>query len=96
MGKVKGTKTEANLLPSFAGESQARNRYTFFAATARKEGRQQIAAIFDETAQQESAHAKRLFKFLEGGDLHEGPDAPEICPACAHPQAHFELLGENW
>jgi len=191
MGKVKGTRTEANLLASFAGESQARNRYTYFAATARKEGLQQIASIFEETANQEKEHAKRFFKFLEGGDLqvtasfpagvigttlenlkaaaagehhehtemypdfakvareegfeeiarvfeaicvaekqhekryndlaanleagrvfkrdgkvvwrcrncgylHEGTEAPEVCPACAHPQAHFELLGENW
>jgi rubrerythrin len=191
MPQLRGTKTETNLMTAFAGESQARNRYTFFAAAARKEGLQQIAAIFDETANQESAHAKRLFKFLEGGEvevtasfpagvidstlenlrasaagelhehtemypgfakiarkegfnqiagvfeaiavaekqhekryndlasnleagrvfkrgdkvvwrcrncgyLHEGTEAPEICLACAHPQAHFELLGENW
>jgi rubrerythrin len=191
MGKVKGTRTEANLLVAFSGESQARNRYTYFAAAARKEGLQQIASIFEETANQEKEHAKRFFKFLEGGDLqvtasfpagvigttlenlkaaaagehhehtqmypdfakvareegfeeiakvfeaicvaekqhekryndlaanleagrvfkrkgkvvwrcrncgylHEGTEAPEDCPACAHPQAHFELLGENW
>jgi rubrerythrin len=191
MGKLKGTRTEQNLLGAFAGESQARNRYTYFAAAARKEGLQQIASIFDETADQEKEHAKRFFKFLEGGDLevtaafpagvigttlenlnaaaagenhehtelypgfakvareegfeqiatvfeaicvaerqhekryrdlaanleagrvfkrdgkvvwrcrncgylHEGPEAPELCPACAHPQGHFELLGENW
>ncbi len=191
MGNLKGTRTEQNLLGAFAGESQARNRYTYFAAAARKEGLQQIASIFDETADQEKEHAKRFFKFLEGGEvevtaafpagvigttlenltaaaagenhehtelypgfakvareegfeqiaklfeaicvaekqhekryrdlaanleagrvfkrdgkvvwrcrncgyLHEGPDAPELCPACAHPQAHFELLGENW
>jgi rubrerythrin len=191
MPSVKGTKTEQNLLKSFSGESQARNRYTYFSSVARKEGFVQIADIFDETANQEKEHAKRFFKFLEGGDLeitacfpagkigttaenllaaangeleehsalypefaevaaregfadiaavwnaisvaekqhekryrdllaniengrvfkrdtkvvwrcrncgylHEGAGAPELCPACAHPQAHFELLGENW
>lgn len=66
---IKGTKTEQNLLKSFAGESQARNRYTFFASKAKKEGYEQIAAVFEETANQEKEHAKRFFKFLEGGDL---------------------------
>ncbi len=188
---LKGTKTEKNILTAFAGESQARNRYTYFSAKARKEGLIQMAAIFEETANQEKEHAKRLFKLLEGGEveitatfpagiigttlenlkaaaagenyehtkmypefakiareegfediakifeaiavaekqhekrykelaanieagrvfkrdgkviwrcrncgyLHEGEEAPEKCPACAHPQAHFELLGENW
>jgi rubrerythrin len=188
---LKGTKTEKNLLTAFAGESQARNRYTYFAGQARKEGYVQIADIFEETANQEKEHAKRFFKFLEGGELeitgafpagvigttvenlkaaaagehyeysemypefakiareegfdaiaivfekiaiaekqhgkrysdlaanieagrvfkrdgkvtwrcrncgylHEGTEAPDQCPACAHPQAHFELLGENW
>ncbi|MEW6078421.1 MAG: rubrerythrin [Thermodesulfobacteriota bacterium] len=191
MGRLKGTQTEKNLLLSFAGESQARNRYTYFAGQARKDGYVQIADIFEETANQEKEHAKRFFKFLEGGDLevcgtfpagvigttlenlkaaadgehhehssmypgfakiarqegfedvaivfekiavaekqhekryrdlaanidkgtvfkkseaavwrcrncgylHEGKAAPEMCPACAHPQAYFELLGENW
>ena len=191
MPSIKGTRTEKNLLASFAGESQARNRYTYFAGAARKEGYVQIADIFEETANQEKEHAKRFFKFLEGGMveiqamypagviastldnlkaaaageheehallypefarvareegfeaiamvyeavcvaekqhekryndlaanieagrvfkrdtatvwrcrncgyLHEGTSAPEMCPACAHPQAHFELLGENW
>jgi rubrerythrin len=192
MGKsVKGTTTEQNLLKSFSGESQARNRYTYFAAAARKEGYVQIADIFEETANQEKEHAKRFFSFLEGGDvditarfpagkvgttvenllaaaagereehsdlypafaavaqkegfpaiaalwtavsvaerqhekryrdlqanieadqvfqrknevvwrcrncgyLHTGTAAPESCAACAHPKAHFELLGENW
>jgi len=68
MGKsIKGTQTEKNLLTSFAGESQARNRYTFFASAAKKEGYEQIAAIFEETANQEKEHAKRMFKYLEGG-----------------------------
>jgi len=188
---IKGSKTEKNLLTAFAGESQARNRYTYFAGAARKEGFVQIADIFEETANQEKEHAKRFFKFLEGGDveivgafpagvigstydnlmaaaagerhehtemypgfakvateegfeaiamvitaiavaekqhekryvelagnikadkvfkraqsvvwrcrncgyIHQGSEAPQMCPACAHPQAHFELLGENW
>ena len=67
MKSVKGTQTEKNLLTSFAGESQARNRYTFFASAAKKEGYEQISAIFTETADQEKEHAKRMFKFLEGG-----------------------------
>lgn len=191
MSTLKGSQTEKNLLGSFAGESQARNRYTYFAGKARKEGYVQIADIFEETAHQEKEHAKRFFKFLEGGDvevvatfpagaigstlenlhaaadgehfehtemyprfariareegfdaaamvweaisvaekqhekryrdlaanieagqvfargqavvwrcrncgyLHESMTAPDMCPACAHPQAHFELLGENW
>jgi rubrerythrin len=191
MASIKGTRTEKNLLTAFAGESQARNRYTYFAGAARKEGFVQIADIFEETASQEKEHAKRFFKFLEGGDveiigafpagvigttlenlkaaaagehhehssmypgfakiareegfeavalvfdmisvaekqhekryndlaanieagrvfkrtpdskwrcrncgyIHEGEEAPQMCPACAHPQAHFELLGENW
>ncbi len=191
MAGLKGTQTEKNLLTAFAGESQARNRYTYFAGKAKKEGYVQIADIFEETANQEKEHAKRFFKFLEGGEieisgafpagvigttlenlkaaaagehyeqtemypgfarvakeegfeaiamvfekiavaekqhekryvdlaanieagrvfkressvtwrcrncgyLHEGTEAPELCPACAHPQAHFELLGENW
>ena len=64
---IKGTQTEKNLLTSFAGESQARMRYTYFASAAKKEGYEQIAAIFTETADQEKEHAKRMFKFLEGG-----------------------------
>jgi len=191
MGSLKGTQTEKNLLTAFSGESQARNRYTFFASQAKKEGYVQISDIFTETANQEKEHAKRLFKFLEGGEveisgtfpagstgntfenlkhsaagenyehtemypgfakiareegfgniadvfeaiavaekqhekryvdlaanidagrvfkrdesttwrcrncgyLHEGNEAPEECPACAHAQAHFELLGENY
>ncbi len=68
MKSVKGTKTEQNLLKAFAGESQARSRYTFFASVAKKEGYEQIAGVFLETAEQEKEHAKRFFKFLEGGD----------------------------
>jgi rubrerythrin len=191
MGKLKGTQTETNLLAAFAGESQARNRYTYYASKAKKEGFVQIADVFEETASQEKEHAKRFFKLLEGGDVeiqaafpagpigstaenldaaaggehhewesmypafaavareeglegiarvfeavavaerqhekryrgllanveadtvfkkkervvwrcrncgyvHEGDEAPASCPACAHPQAYFELLAENW
>ena len=189
--ELKGSKTEKNLLTAFAGESQARNRYTYFASQAKKEGFVQMADIFTETANQEKEHAKRLFKFLEGGEVeftaafpagvigttlenlkasaggehyewtemypgfaeiareegfneiaavftsiavaekqHEkryndlaanieagrvfkrdeevvwrcrncgyiytGTEAPNTCPACDHPQAYFELLGENY
>jgi rubrerythrin len=191
MASIKGTETEKNLLKSFAGESQARNRYTYFASKAKKEGYVQISQIFEETANQEKEHAKRFFKFLEGdmvevtatfpagkigttvenltaaaggeheewselypafaatarkegfdniadvwdaisiaekqhekryadllanlkagtvfkkdekiawrclncGYIHEGVEAPEVCPACAHPKSFFEVLGENW
>ena len=186
-----GSNTERNLMMAFAGESQARNRYTYFASQARNEGYVQIALVFEETANQEKEHAKRFFKFLQGGEVqiqcafpagvvgttaenlraaadgeleewstaypafaatareeglkpigsifdmisvaekqherrfrgllenlqegrvfkrsqsvkwrclncgyvHEGTDALGACPACAHPQAYFELLGENW
>ena len=188
---IKGSKTEKNLLTAFAGESQARNRYTYFASKAKKEGYVQISAIFEETANQEKEHAKRLFNLLQGGEVeitaafpagvigstidnlkesaagenyettemypdfakiadeegfediakifrsiavaearhrdrylkfakniedgvvfksenpvrwvcrncgyvHEGPEAPKACPACAHPQAHFELEATNY
>ena len=69
MPNIKGTKTETNLITAFAGESQARNRYTYFASKAKKEGYVQISKIFEETADQEKEHAKRFFKFLEGGDV---------------------------
>ena len=69
MKSIKGTRTEKNLLKAFAGESQARNRYSFFASKAKDEGYEQIAAVFDITADQERIHAKNFFKFLEGGDL---------------------------
>ncbi len=69
MKSIKGTKTEQNLLKAFAGESQARMRYNYFAKQAKKEGLEQIAAIFEETAENEKAHAKRFFKFLEGGPV---------------------------
>ncbi|MCL1833378.1 MAG: rubrerythrin family protein [Leptospirales bacterium] len=69
MKSIKGTKTEQNLLKAFAGESQARNRYTYFASQAKKDGLEQIAAFFEETALNEKEHAKKFFKFLEGGPL---------------------------
>jgi rubrerythrin len=189
--ELKGSQTERNLVSVFVGESVARNRYTFFASQARNDGYIQVAKVFEETADQEKEHAKRFFKFLQGGEVkiegsfpagivgttaenllaaadgeheewsavypgfaavarqegfkaiaaifemisvaerqherryrgllenvrngrvfkrdqpvrwrclncgyvHEGPEAPAACPACAHPQAYFELLGENW
>ena len=191
MPDLKGTQTAKNLITAFAGESQARNRYTYFVSQARKDGLMQIAAIIEETANQEREHAKRLFKFMEGGEtevqaafpfvvigatadnlaagaagehyewtemypgfaktameegfeivdkafesiavaekqhekryldlkknidggtvfkkespvvwrclncgyLFEGAEAPKVCPACAHTQSYFEVLGENW
>lgn len=189
--EFKGSRTEKNILTAFAGESQARNRYTYFASKAKKEGLVQISLIFEETANQEKEHAKRFFKLLQGGEvevqaafpagvigttaenlkaaasgeqyewtemypgfakvareegfepiakifelisvaekqhekryrkllanleagkvfkkdgtviwrclncgyLHEGPEAPAECPACAHPRDYYELLAENW
>lgn len=78
MASIKGTKTEQNLLKAFAGESQARNRYTYFAKVAKKEGYEQISAIFMETAENEKEHAKRFFKFLESG---EGVEITAMYPA---------------
>ena len=69
MANLSGSKTEKNILTAFAGESQARNRYNFFASKAKKEGYVQIQSVFDETAAQEKEHAKREFKFLEGGEV---------------------------
>jgi rubrerythrin len=112
MVKFRESQTARNLLISFAGESQARNRYTYFASKAKKDGYIQIADIFVETAGQECEHALRFFKFFNGGELeitwsfpaggrncgylHTGKEAPDKCPACVHPQGYFELLGENW
>jgi rubrerythrin len=76
MKSLKGTKTEKNLLAAFAGESQARNRYTYFASVAKKEGYEQIAAIFIDTADNEKEHAKRFFKLLEGGEVTIGATYP--------------------
>jgi rubrerythrin len=76
MSRLKGTRTEKNLLTAFAGESQARNRYTYFASKAKKEGYDQIAFIFEETANQEKEHAKRFFSFLEGGEVEVASSFP--------------------
>lgn len=76
MAELKGSKTERNLLTAFAGESQARNRYTYFASKAKKEGLVQISFIFEETSNQEREHAKRLFKFLEGGEVEISASFP--------------------
>ncbi|MDP2233562.1 MAG: rubrerythrin family protein [Actinomycetota bacterium] len=83
---IKGTKTEQSLLKAFAGESQARNRYTFFASVAKKEGYEQISALFLETADNEKEHAKVFFKYLEGGDL-------EI--TAAYPAGRIGTIAEN-
>ena len=95
---VKGTQTEQNLLKSFAGESQARNRYEFFASAARKEGFEQIANIFQETALQEKEHAKRFFKFLEGGALEitAGYPAGKIGTTKENLKAAAEGENEEW
>ena len=95
---IKGTKTELNLLKSFAGESQARNRYEFFASQAKKEGYEQIAAIFQETADQEKAHAKRFFKFLEGGmvEITAGYPAGKIGTTKENLKAAAEGENEEW
>jgi rubrerythrin len=95
---VKGTKTEQNLLKSFAGESQARNRYDYFASAARKEGFEQIANIFQETALQEKEHAKRFFNFLEGGPLEitAGYPAGKIGTTKENLKAAAEGEHEEW
>mgnify|MGYP003316387888 CR=1 FL=1 len=76
MKSLKGTQTEKNILTAFAGESQARNRYTFFASQAKKDGYVEMAKAFEEIASQEKEHAKRLFKFLEGGNVEITPSFP--------------------
>ena len=95
---LKGTKTEQNLLKSFAGESQARNRYDFFASAARKEGYEQIANIFAETALQEKEHAKRFFKFLEGGavEITAAYPAGKIGTTLENLKAAAEGEHEEW
>lgn len=95
---LKGTQTEQNLLKSFAGESQARNRYEFFASAARKEGYEQIANIFTETALQEKEHAKRFFKFLEGGivEITAGYPAGKIGTTKENLKAAAEGEHEEW
>ena len=95
---IKGTKTEQNLLKSFAGESQARNRYDMFAKAARKEGFEQIANIFEETALQEKEHAKRFFKFLEGGmvEITASYPAGKIGTTMENLKASAEGEHEEW
>jgi rubrerythrin len=95
---LKGTRTEKNLLISFAGESQARNRYEFFASVAKKEGYEQIGAIFQETANQEKEHGKRFFKFLEGGsaEIVAGYPAGIIGTTKENLKAAAEGENEEW
>lgn len=95
---IQGTKTEQNLLKAFAGESQARNRYEFFVSQARKEGLEQIAAIFQETANQEKEHAKRFFSFLEGGmlEITAGYPAGKIGTTKENLKAAAEGENEEW
>lgn len=96
MASLKGTKTERNLLTAFAGESQARNRYTYFASKARDEGYQQISAIFEETANQEKEHAKRLFKFLEGGEVEISASFPAGVIGKTLENLKSAAMGENY
>jgi rubrerythrin len=98
MSSLRGTKTEQNLLKAFAGESQARNRYEFFASAARKEGLEHIAAIFQETANQEKEHAKRFFKFLEGGmaEITASYPAGKIGTTKENLKAAAEGENEEW
>lgn len=95
MASLKGSATEKNLLTAFAGESQARNRYSFFAKQARKEGYEQIAAIFEETADQEQTHAKRLFSFLEGGEVEFTAAFPAGTIATTLENLKAAAAGEN-
>jgi rubrerythrin len=92
---LKGTRTEKNLLAAFAGESQARNRYTFFASQAKKEGFEQIAAIFLETADNEKEHAKRFFKFLEGGNVEITASFPAGIIGTTKDNLKAAAAGEN-
>jgi len=98
MKSLKGTKTEKNLLQSFAGESQARNRYVFFASKAKKEGYEQIAAIFAETAEQEKEHAETFFKYLEGGMVEVKASFPAgiISNTAENLKAAAEGENEEW
>jgi rubrerythrin len=91
---VKGTQTEKNLMTSFAGESQARMRYTYFASQAKKEGYEQISAIFTETADQEKEHAKRMFKFLEGGMVEITASFPAGVIGATLENLHAAAAGE--
>jgi rubrerythrin len=92
---IKGTKTEQNLLKAFAGESQARNRYTYFASAAKKEGLEQIANIFTETAENEKEHAKVFFKYLEGGDVEITATYPAGAIRDAKANLEEAAAGEN-
>lgn len=96
MKGLKGTKTEKNLMAAFAGESQARNRYTYFAGQAKKEGYEQIAAIFLETAEQEKEHAKREFKFLEGGEVEITGSFPAGVIGTTAENLRASAAGENY
>ena len=95
MKSIKGTKTEQNLLSAFAGESQARNRYTYFASVAKKEGYEQIAGIFLETADQEKEHAKKFFKYLEGGCLSITASFPAGVIGTTEENLKAAAMGEN-
>ncbi len=93
---LKGTKTERNLLTAFAGESQARNRYTYFASQAKKEGFEQIAFIFEETANQEKEHAKRFFNFLQGGEVQITASFPAGMTGSTLENLKAAAAGENY
>jgi rubrerythrin len=93
---LKGSQTKKNLLAAFAGESQARNRYTYFASAAKKEGYEQIAAIFTETAEQEKEHAKREFKFLEGGEVEIQASFPAGVIGTTVENLKAAAAGENY
>ncbi len=95
MKSVKGTQTEKNLLEAFAGESQARTRYTYFASVAKKEGYEQISAIFMETAENEKEHAKRFFKFLEGGQVEITAKYPAGVIGTTEENLQAAAMGEN-
>ncbi|MBU1297615.1 MAG: rubrerythrin family protein [Bacteroidetes bacterium] len=96
MKSLKGTKTEINLLTAFAGESQARNRYTYFASQAKKKGYEQISAIFLESADNEKEHAKRLFKFLEGGEVEISASFPAGIIGDTKANLKSAAQGENY
>ena len=96
MARLKGTRTEKNLLTAFAGESQARNRYSYYASQAKKEGYVQISNIFAETADQEKEHAKRLFKFLEGGEVEIAAAFPAGVIGSTVDNLKAAAAGENY
>src|SRR4030043_738478 len=93
--ELKGSQTEKNLLAAFAGESQARNRYTYFASQAKKEGYEQISWLFSDTADNEKEHAKRFFKFLEGGDLEVTASFPAGLIGTTAQNLKAAAAGEN-